>query len=528
MKILRFFCILLSFFSCSEKNKDVGKTAEVTTSSLLSFALLYENVYYDAVEIEEGCWHVSLPTSAVEKSLYAKCELEEGVIITPSPNLLLDYSNPVVFTLSDADGNNVKIKVTCSNDLPYYGVWMEAGDEIFYPTLGEDGERLIIVPKGVQPKLNYRIPDGGSIEPLPDLVQWSEDEVMKFTITNADGTKMTHSYRWVVNDYFVMVVLGDPEYDMRNCSLEGGEIKNNVDKILSLQGKTELYFEPYVGLRIGYRPSLVLVAGDINTDNSTDEGEEFMQVFGAFYENGIPCIAIAGNHDWQPYHWGDLSDYKDKNDYGYTRKGSSNNDKTLKMVDRSIVESEKLGITDVHRFLSSDYGHNYREVSPFVFKYKGIRFYCGQCYWFQQWYKEGGLFPNKPATFYCTDEIIDDLEKKIETDWGQEPAVWMQHYPLSNQKEWWHDRQGFEIDGNANQSRWRTYEDKLAVMKRLICKTNNPVFFAGHTHKTAHYVHENGNIKFDEWVTGYFQSSYIYVVLMKENYGVVEVKEIQL
>lgn len=527
IRFISFILLIVCGFSCSTEIKD-KISATVSESSLLSFSLLYNDVSYAAEKTGEDHWHVSLPVSVTARLFQAKYELEQGITIFPLPSLVLDYTDPVVFTLSDEAGNILKITVSCSNDLPYYGIWLEAGGEKFYPIEEKEGEYLMIVPGDLTPEVNYRVEQGTTILPEPDLSAWPENERKEFTITSEDGRKSTVSYRWIRNDFFTMVVLGDPEYDMRNYSLSGGEVAGYVDKLLQLKSRQDLYFEPYTGLKIKYDPTLVLIAGDINTDNSKDEGEEFMQVFGALYKAGVPCIAMAGNHDWQPYHWGDLADYQDKNDYGYTVSGSMNNDRTLTVINRSISESEKLGITDVHRFLSTDYGYAYREVSPFVFKFKGIRFYCGQCYWFQQWYKAGGLFPTRPATFYNTDEIMDDLEQRIDQGWGKEPAVWIQHYPLTNQKEWWHDRQGFSIDADANKSKWQTYEEKLQELEKLIYKTTNPVFFAGHTHQSAHYTHTDGACKFDEWVTGYFHDRWVYVVLLKENYGVVDVKEIQL
>ena len=180
----------------------------------------------------------------------------------------------------------------------------------------------------------------------------------------------------------------------------------------------------------------------------------------------------------------------------------------MKVINRSILESEKLGVTDVHRFLSTDYGHSYREVSPFTFKFRGIRFYCGQCYWFQQWYKEGGLFSfSGPATFYNTDEIVDDLEKRIDEGWGEDPAVWVQHYPLVN---------------------CPNHNAKLEQMRKMIRKTKNPVAFAGHTHVESCISHNDAEPVFDEWVIESFHSKGIYVVLMKDNYGVIQVEKIQL
>ena len=61
---------------------------------------------------------------------------------------------------------------------------------------------------------------------------------------------------------------------------------------------------------------------------------------------------------------------------------------------------------------------------------------------------------------------------------------------------------------------------------KVIGKTKNPVFFAGHTHEVAQHVHKEP--AFTEYITPYFHNASAYVVLMKEGYGAVEVKRIDL
>lgn len=533
------FCIVCwvgaaLFVACGGDEKS-GEPA-LSGSSILSFTIQCEGAIYEAVEQDETHWIIKVPNYIEGTAFYGNCELADGVSIQPSPLLLQDYSSPLEYTLTDKNGHVFHFTVSVVKDLDYYGPCFSVGDSICYPRLETDGTSVIVLPASGEVELHYAVPEGGSVSPQPDLASWEELEDVNFTITDAAGKQTSLTCCWTRDNYFTMVFLSDPEYDMRDFSLEGGEIKSYVQDVLGLERRTNLYFVPYPGGKVDYGPEIILMGGDINEDNNTDEGEEFMEVFGAIYEAGIPCVTIAGNHDWQPYHWGDLEDYADKNDYGYTTTGSNNNDRTLKVVNRSISESEKLGITDVHRFLSTDYGHSgYREVSPFVFKFRGIRFYCGQCYWFQQWYKAGGLFSSSgPATFYNTDEIVDDLEKRIDEGWGEDPGVWMQHYPMRNcpnhdAKEWFQDRQGFEIDPDANQSvKYRTYEDKLKQLEKMIRKTKNPVAFAGHTHVESCISHNDAEPAFNEWVIESFHEKSVYVVLMKENYGVIQVEKVEL
>ena len=540
MRRLRIY--LICFISCvlviglaACGNEDEGGKPALSGSSILSFSIQYNGISYKAVKQDDTHWVVNLPESVEGTTFYGNCELAENVSINPSPRLLQDYVLPMEYTLSDGNGNTFRFTVSVTKDLNYYGPYFQVNDSVYYPMMKADGTFMIVLPADGKADLHYSVPEGGNVSPQLALEDWQELEDMEFTITDASGNRDVMTCRWTRDNYFTMVFLSDPEYDMRDFTLEGGEIKNYIEDLLALQNRTDLYFEPYPGGRVDYGPEIIRMGGDINKDNNTDEGEEFMSVFGAIYEAGIPCVTISGNHDWQPYHWGDLEDFADKNDYGYTSTGAKNNDRTLEVINRSISESEKLGVTDVHRFLSTDYGHSYREVSPFTFKFRGIRFYCGQCYWFQQWYKEGGLFSfSGPATFYNTDEIVDDLEKRIDEGWGEDPAVWVQHYPLvncpnHNAKEWFQDRQGFEIDPAANQSiKYRTYDDKLEQMRKMIRKTKNPVAFAGHTHVESCISHNDAEPVFGEWVIESFHSKGIYVVLMKDNYGVIQVEKIQL
>ena len=532
-KYLAFFGVVIFLMGCSDNERN-GVPGTLPGNSLLSFSVLYNGSYYPAQQDSETAWHASLPSTATDTAYYARYEVAEGIHITPHPNMLLSY--PRTFTLNDDQGNSLDVTISIDNDLPYYGLWLTANETNHYPNILPNQERLIILPAdATNPTLNYLLPEGSTISPAPDLSNWPENTDKEFTITDSQGISTTTTYRWVRNNYFTMIVFGDPEYDMRGLSGDGREIKELINQIINLKNNTNLYFEPVEGLRVDYGPELVLCLGDIDSDANSNM-DKFMSVFGALYDNGIPFVTIYGNHDWSTYNWWDTADngftlILDNGNYGFTSGEESNNERTLALVDRSIEESQKLGVTLERKFLSTDYGHNYEgEVSPFVFSFRGIRFYCGQTYWFQQWYTptSGLLGKLRPATFHCTDEIMEELENKIENEWGKDPAVWIQHYPMSDTQTdggssmWWHNRQGFgpeANDPNANQSvKWPTYEDKVTQMMNVINKTKNPIFFAGHTHQVATHKHAT----FTEYITPYFRNKGIYVVLMKEGEGAIE------
>lgn len=399
--------------------------------------------------------------------------------------------------------------------------------DFYFAEMRENNTFEICLPftaKGVALSGICMLDSGVTITPDPgELFEYGAERVF---VLSKEGYKDTEVvvrclYLEDASKYFTVFFLGDPEYDMRGFTKE--QVQGMVSDMLALKDNKTLFFEPSLGVKVNYEPALVMILGDIDKDRSSDTGNGFVEVFGEIYERGIPCVTLYGNHDWEPFHWGGLEAW-DGTDYGFSYDGRKANNASLDVVSRSLEESEKLGVMEVKKFMASDYGHfGYSEVMPFSFKFRTIRFYCGQIFWFQQWYK-AKLLPSSQATFYCTDEIVDDLEKNIDAGWGKEPAVWCQHYPISNQSDWWHDRQGFVMNPGCDKSRWKGYDAKVGKMKELIGKTKNPVFFAGHTHAQQHYEHQVP--AFHEYVCGYFHDRHIYVALFKEGEGLVDVRSV--
>ena len=223
--------ILPLFVNCSDNNKETPGI--LSGASLLSFRILYDGNYYPAEQVSESIWNVGLPESAQDSTFHAMCELAEGISITPNPAIRTKY--PAKFSLSDLHGNTLDITVNVKKDQPFYGIWLTNNEMNYYPTRLPNNERLIILPAEVTtPTLNYRIKEGSKISPVPDLSKWPENTPKTFSITDTQGSSTEVTYRWVRNNYFTMIVFGDPEYDMRGLSGDGREIKELINQIINL------------------------------------------------------------------------------------------------------------------------------------------------------------------------------------------------------------------------------------------------------------------------------------------------------
>lgn len=357
--------------------------------------------------------------------------------------------------------------------------------------------------------LTARLPEGALITPNPSDIEIKDGKMITFTVTSESGEKRMYQYYITLDNWFTAIICGDAEFNMRGN--DSTKICQYVEKVLHLNENSyrytsHSYLKPTTGLFI--------MAGDMDKDRGGNLSD-FDSVFKRVTDAGIPLITLYGNHDWEPDYWDDGS-------VGYSLlSGLPSNKRSLNVVNTYLERSKTLGIEDVHVFTST-----HEQVSPFTFRFRGIRFYIGQTYWFQPPYTSS-LFG--ASTFYAPDEeIILPLENHIENSWKEDPAVWVQHYPLTCEDRWWLHQNGSGKSQDSNLGNWTTASAKRTKLKELIRKTNNPAFFAGHTHSEATYTHSDALPSFKEYISGYFAKGKAWMVLMREGKGVMEVKSIQL
>lgn len=214
----------------------------------------------------------------------------------------------------------------------------------------------------------------------------------------------------------------------------------------------------------------------------------------------------------------------------------SSNKLSLELIDDYRNNLSKYGISDAEVIADKT---SYAQFNPYSFTFNGVRFYVGQTYWFQKPYSK-----YLSSTYYAPDGVISALENFV-SNHSTEPSVWMQHYPFlagSDCDRWWLDQndKGKYIK-TKDASDYGTHDDvavyteasakamakkKKDKLTEIIGKTRNPVHFSGHTHQFSVNTY-NGIKDYTTAASGYAASKgAAYIVLMKGNKGVVEVKQV--
>ncbi len=333
--------------------------------------------------------------------------------------------------------------------------------------------------------------------------------------------------------YFTAVIFSDPHVNQTDHDGAAvGTFRNYCNAIISL-GKTGKQY--HFNALPGYTPKadIVFCLGDMDKDNEK-AGTDFKAAFHPLNEAGIPFITMLGNHDVVPDYW-----TGDNPDDGLTLGGATSNTVAMNLVRAQVDTATTCGISDVQWITD---GTSHTQLSPFTFTFNGVRFYCGQAYWFQKPYERSLV----SKTYYAPDGVIAALETFVDQH-ADEPSVWMQHYPLvygSDNNRWWLDQTDvgkyiatkdesaygthistlgkYDTDATA-QAYAKKKKDKLA---ELVAKTHNGVHFSGHVHSYGDYTY--GGIRDYTVAAPAITGGGMFLVLMSKTEGVVEVKKIDL
>ena len=416
-----------------------------------------------------------------------------------------------------------------------------------------DGSTLVQLPAGTnlnggiitEVKVNGTEVDAASVVPNPTKTFITDGEIETFVY---DGK--AYSFRFLAGEYFTAVMFGDPHVAQDN-GISVADMQTMVANILSL-GKEGGKSVTFTAAPKGYVPTadIVICLGDMDKDNETS-GTDFTNAMKGFNDAKIPFITITGNHDLVPDIYWDSTD-----DYGLSYSGCNNNKTALNLVKTQYGKAAGFGgftvetITDPNCKADVQMGH-------FTFKYKGVRFYCANNYWFQKPYDEGGLF-TKSTTTYAADGTINALNSYVEAH-ADEASVWVSHYPFYSQANdyndaaarWWLDQNNAAADRDPvclwpvdaassefyNGGTPVTYtsaegqalaEKKKKALADIIVKTKNPRHFSGHSHKDdGQDVTATNGTKFrDHTIEAAYANRKALVVLCKEGVGVVEVQRV--
>ena len=322
--------------------------------------------------------------------------------------------------------------------------------------------------------------------------------------------------------YFTAVVFSDPHISQDGCT-SVATMQNYVNNIVKM-GKVDGALFSFNKAPKGFVPraDIVFCLGDMDAD-SEKQGTDFKNAVQGFNDAGIPFIVIAGNHDLVPDYW-------NGGDYGLTYAGAQSNSCALGIVTSQYEAAQKLGIKNYQRIND---GSGHVQTDPMTFTFNGVRFYVAQTYWFQKPYTFPSLLGK--GKMYAPDGVISKLESVV-NEHKDEPSVWMQHYPFvagSDNDRWWSDANSSgQVVTPQDATEYDTPTKKKNKLASLIAQTNNPYHFSGH----YHYFHndtytstENSKIKVKDYVVAApFEDKCgcAYLVLMKENVGVVEIKQV--
>lgn len=380
--------------------------------------------------------------------------------------------------------------------------------------------------------------DASSIIPNPATLSLEDDQSVTFLYKGK-----AYGFRFSEGKYFTAVFLSDPHIgqdDHDGTSV--ADMQKYVGKIVNM-GKESGAIFGFDALP-GYVPTcdIAFSTGDMDTDNSKNHND-FKSAHAGFAAAGIPFISMCGNHDLVPDYWTGENPNKGLT-YGWGTNeiwgGMNSNSKSINLIDEYRNNLNKYGISDVS--LITD-GSKHTQFNPYSFTFNGVRFYVGQTYWFQKPY-DAPATAFSSAKYYAPDGVISALENFV-SNHSTEPSVWMQHYPFlagSDCDRWWLDQndvgkyiktQDKSVYGTQDDVAVFTDASAKAVAKKkkdklaeIIGMTRNPVHFSGHTHQFSVNTY-NGIKDYTTAASGYAASKgAAYIVLMKGNKGVVEVKQV--
>ncbi|MCR5334361.1 MAG: metallophosphoesterase [Bacteroidaceae bacterium] len=374
--------------------------------------------------------------------------------------------------------------------------------------------------------------DADDVIPNPTTTVITDKEIEVFVYRDK-----AYSFRFTsptdTTAYFTMVIVSDPHIEQGNGTPKA-TMQTYVQNIINMgkEGGKQFTFNTLKG----YVPTadIVFCLGDMDQD-SEKTGDNFKSAFAQLNTARIPFITMLGNHDYVPDYWegGDLGVT-----YG-SSGGHACNEVALNVVETQLNTVNEAGYgMQFTKFSDDNYSASVtQQPYPFVIRWRGINFYCGQTFWFQKLYTKPTIsnwnWGNyTPVNYWSSDGIIAKLEAYAKAHCG-EGSIFMQHYPIvagSDCDRWWMGlcKPGY-IEVQTNDKGATNYYPTVRAKKQKyaqimnMCK--NPVHFSGHTHSFSQETYEG--------ITDYTVASpgqeagNAYIVLCRDNWGVVEVKQVQ-
>ena len=396
-------------------------------------------------------------------------------------------------------------------------------------------------------KVDGQSVDASLVTPNPTTTKLNYGELKVFTYNNR-----AYGFRFEEDVWFCGVFFSDCHINQGSGhdGTSAEDMTTIMNHIINM-GKDPNYTPTFTAApNLVPKTSIIFCTGDIDQDKGDDGSSgthnDFLNCTAEVAKAaGIPFIFIAGNHDISPDYWNDGS-----KGVTYGNSGGYHADQqTINAIKNNNNHWSGYFEDGITYFTS---GSNYDfEPNHFTFRFKGVRFYCANCYWFQKPYSSPGLLINTNGTMYAPDGIVSNLNSYVESH-ATEASVWMQHYPWlagSDCNRWWLDQNasgqyresknssiyGSSTSGiaynDATSANTLKKDPLSAIMMKAAGKVDGKVqHFSGHYHRfddrtytstvnTNNKVHDytvaaNGNTN---------QTNNAFVVLFKRGEGVKEV-----
>lgn len=387
-------------------------------------------------------------------------------------------------------------------------------------------------------KVGGTVVSADAVTPNPITTFKTDGEIETFVYEGK-----AYSFRFTAGQYFTAVMFSDPHVAQED-TYDGTSVENMqafVSEILKL-GKEGGKTVTFTNLPAGYVPTtdIVFCLGDMDGD-SEYTGSNFKNAMAGFNDAEVPFITLAGNHDLVPDHWHDSD-----NNPALNATGRIQNAAALNLIKDQYNEAAGYGNFTVETITDPNLS-NVTHPGHFTFKYKGVRFYCANNYWFQKPY-------DNSSNYYAADGTIKALNTYVENH-ADEASVWVSHFPFYSEandyndayERWWLDQNNAPhcvcimptdaasseyYNGGTNVA-YTSSEGQALVAKKqqaladIIVKSKNPRHFSGHSHRDdgADVKATNGTIFRDHTIQPAF-NRWAFVVLCKEGVGAIEVQRI--
>ena len=394
--------------------------------------------------------------------------------------------------------------------------------------------------------------DAESVTPNPTTTKLNYGELKVFTYDNK-----AYGFRFEEDVWFCGVFFSDCHINQGagHDGTSAEDMATIMQNILNMSPKSgAIRFTTEGATNLVPKTSIVFCTGDLDQDKGDDGSSgshnNFLECTADLAKKaGIPFIFIAGNHDISPDYWGDGS-----KGVTYGNSGGYHADQQTISAVKDNNSYWSGWFEDGITYFTSGNSYDF-EPSHFTFKYKDVRFYCANCYWFQKPYTKPGLLTNTNGTMYAPDGIVSNLNTYVGSH-ADEASVWMQHYPWragSDCDRWWLDQNenglyrtssnssiyGSSDSGvgknDADFANTKKKDPLSAIMMQAAGKVNGEVqHFSGHYHRFDEQTYtstvESANKVHDYTVAAPgnpSQTNNAFVVLFKRGEGVKEVIQTQ-